>query len=487
MKKNYFFLSVFMLVFLCGFSQDGSPDLTFGNNGVVETDINNEYDLGTFVTVSNTGIIYVAGQSTNYVSLKIILSYLPDGSLNNSFGSAGVVTDNNFQNDWLKIATHQENLYVLTTNNNGDYIMSKILPSGSIDTAFGSSGFLVVAPANEVATDFIILPDNKILVLGMQVVAGQSNLSLKQYLLDGSVDTSFGNNGLVNILAYTEANIPIKLKLDSNSQNIYISGRFQNIGDTMVNGVVKVNLNGVLDTAYGNNGVAEIPETIDYNCGKIGILNNGSVVTYCNYSDNFNQILESNMHKINPQGIPDLSYGNGGVVDTYGNGGILVQENNRILVYDLGWDFFEGGGLLTLRRFYANGNQDNSFQHTINYNDLFNIDAAFQPDGKILVTGTSAWYNGYTDVVLLRYNNTVLGVQDSGVNTVKLFPNPVINNLIVKGNLTQSTYGIFDITGKQIITGNLDIGETQINVSSLQSGMYVFKTAAGFVQKIVKE
>ena len=97
------------------------------------------------------------------------------------------------------------------------------------------------------------------------------------------------------------------------------------------------------------------------------------------------------------------------------------------------------------------------------------------------------WYNGPVNFVLLRYNNTVLGVQDSEINTIELFPNPLINTLIVKGNLTRGIYGIFDITGKQVITGNLDIGKTQIDVSSLQRGMYIFKTTSGFVQKIVKE
>ncbi len=485
MNKKYFVWVLALIGFL-GFSQDGSPDLSFGNNGIVETDFGNDWDSGMLVTVAPSGTIFVAAMVASlYPNDKIIISYLPDGNINNSFGTNGVWNDANYQNSYLKLKTTGEDLLILTTNSSGDSILIKLLANGTLDTAFGNSGELVVATGDQTARDFIVLENNNILVLGKQTSGGISQLVLKRLLPNGNLDTAFATNGVAVLQVADETNSPSRLVTD-NTGMLFISGKYKNTGENTINGVVKVLSSGVADADYGTNSIAQIPANNNYSCGKIGVLSNGSIISYCNYVDNVNEVIYSDTYKLLPDGVPDTSFGNNGIVDSYGFGDVLIQENDRIIISDLPWDFFEGGGYITIRRFHQNGQLDTSFQFQNNYSELGNINTVFQPDGKILSVGTSMWYNGNINIVLLRYKNRVLGVNDNALQNLSVYPNPTSGEIRVKG-LTKNNlpYQIFDVTGKKVQTGVLLNQKTTLDISALQQGIYLFKTQK-FTEKIVK-
>ncbi len=486
MKKNYF-VWVFILIGFWGFSQDGSPDLSFGNNGIVETDFGNDWDSSMLVTTAPSGTIFVTAEAASlYPNDKIIISYLPNGSINNSFGTNGVWNDANFQDSYLKILTTGEDLLVLTTNSSGDFILIKLLANGTLDTAFGNSGELVVATGDQIARDFIVLENNNILVLGKETGGGISQLVLKRFLPNGNLDTAFATNGVAVLQVADETNSPSRLVTD-NTGMLFISGKFKNTGENTFNGVVKVSSSGVADADYGTNSIAQIPADNNYSCGKIGVLSNGSIIAYCDYADNVNEIIYSYTYKLSALGFQDTSFGNNGFIDNYGLGDVLIQENDRIVIVDLGWDFFEGGGILTLTRFHQNGQLDATFQFQHNFSELGSLNAAFQPDGKIIATGGSMWYNGDPNIIVFRYNNTVLGVDDVSGNEIFVYPNPASNQINIKG-LTQNNlpYSIFDVTGKKVQTGVLLNQETTLDISALQQGIYLFKTPRG-IRKIIKK
>lgn len=99
--------------------------------------------------------------------------------------------------------------------------------------------------------------------------------------------------------------------------------------------------------------------------------------------------------------------------------------------------------------------------------------ASSQNDDKI------AWYE----------NLTILGIGESQIDTVKIYPNPTDGLLYIDAN-TESIIGItvFDILGKKVLqqTGNIQ----QVDISTLESGMYFLRITTDrgeFVQKIIKE
>ena len=79
------------------------------------------------------------------------------------------------------------------------------------------------------------------------------------------------------------------------------------------------------------------------------------------------------------------------------------------------------------------------------------------------------------------------GISEIAVEKISVYPNPTSSELIIKsGDLRVEKVGIFDVTGKTILTSD----ETAINISHLPSGLYFVKitTATGeTVQKIIKE
>lgn len=99
--------------------------------------------------------------------------------------------------------------------------------------------------------------------------------------------------------------------------------------------------------------------------------------------------------------------------------------------------------------------------------------ASSQNDDKI------AWYE----------NLTILGVEESQIDPIKIYPNPTDGLLYIDAN-NKSIIGatVFDILGKKVLqqTGNIQ----QVDISTLESGMYFLRIATDrweSVQKIIKE
>ena len=74
-------------------------------------------------------------------------------------------------------------------------------------------------------------------------------------------------------------------------------------------------------------------------------------------------------------------------------------------------------------------------------------------------------------------------------NTLKLYPNPVINVLNVKvdSNLVNQPYTIIDGLGRIVSNGNLNDVETTINVEQLSKGVYYLKVSDNTTSKFIKE
>ena len=77
------------------------------------------------------------------------------------------------------------------------------------------------------------------------------------------------------------------------------------------------------------------------------------------------------------------------------------------------------------------------------------------------------------------YEIFTLATNENAVQTnISVYPNPVKDFLTVDFNtekLENSSYQLFDATGKIIIQGNLKSANSQISASSLATGMYILR------------
>ncbi|MCK9480814.1 MAG: T9SS type A sorting domain-containing protein [Bacteroidia bacterium] len=99
---------------------------------------------------------------------------------------------------------------------------------------------------------------------------------------------------------------------------------------------------------------------------------------------------------------------------------------------------------------------------------------------RIAEDGYSSWVDAssyYADHVRNEYICTQIntGIGDMAELAFKLYPNPVTNNRFTIQATQSGTYFLNDMQGRTIQQGTIVIGENNINIPSLQAGIYVVK------------
>jgi len=214
------------------FNTEGGLDRTFSGDGKVTTDVGTGSDQPLAVAVQADGKILVAGKTqvgaqaaNRYPRYDFaVVRYLPNGSLDTNFGTAGKVTTKigggttplgtdavpaatvfalAVQPDGKIIAAGEAINTMSNGAGNGDFALARYTPNGDLDTEFGVNGTLTTdfvgsAPvSSDTATSVALQSDGKILVAG---TANNSQVfALARYNTNGSLDRSFGSFGKVTL------------------------------------------------------------------------------------------------------------------------------------------------------------------------------------------------------------------------------------------------------------------------------------------------
>lgn len=178
--------------------------------------------------------------------------------------------------------------------------------------------------------------------------------------------------------------------------------------------------------------------------------------------------------------VPLLAKANGSILwnttpistDQYGfsllpTGGVGFNINNSI------YTFTNGGNSA---RFWTNVSYDGAYAKTIQYVCNPTI-IAYQPAIQEKRTGRS----------IRLVKNAALSTNQFEKANIKIYPNPVQNQLNIESQEEVLSIEIFDFLGKHILTFN---GAKTIDVSELQSGIYLLKintNQGSSIQKIIKQ
>ncbi|HEY0731370.1 MAG TPA: T9SS type A sorting domain-containing protein, partial [Chitinophagaceae bacterium] len=197
---------------LTRFNADGSLDTSFGDQGIVVTDIGygGNHDNAFAVSVQNiNGVdkIVVAGVSlgSEYNDPSVaICRYNADGTPDESFGYLGQSTNWGFiassmavQNDGKVIVAGQSFSYDPAPP---DFAMIRFKTDGSVDAAFGNNGVVTTdfSGYEDAATSITIQTGGKIILAGKAMNAGgTSDFAVARYGGTGAPDQGFGTNGKV--------------------------------------------------------------------------------------------------------------------------------------------------------------------------------------------------------------------------------------------------------------------------------------------------
>lgn len=179
--------------------RDGSLDPRFGGDGRVRTGFGGDYESVNRVIGVGAGRVVAGGTSlTNFSSADgfALARYLPDGSLDDTFG-----TDGRVLTDVTPGLDHVFDLRkgaggTLTAAGTADHrvIATRYLVDGTLDASYGDRGVVIAeAPFDSYVSDVALQPDGGMLAAG----PGESAWVVRRYDPAGELDLGFGDGGQV--------------------------------------------------------------------------------------------------------------------------------------------------------------------------------------------------------------------------------------------------------------------------------------------------
>src|SRR5262245_7025773 len=191
---------------LARYNTDGTLDASFGTGGIVTTDFAASLTQAVSVALQTDGKIVAAGQTFVNGSLDFALArYNPDGTLDASFGTGGTVTTDfaSRQDRAFSVAIQPDRKIVAAgqaTIGGFDFALARYNPDGTLDASFGTGGMVTtsfVGGSFDFAFSVALQPNGKIVAAGQVLFIGGFDFALVRYNRDGTLDASFGTGGSV--------------------------------------------------------------------------------------------------------------------------------------------------------------------------------------------------------------------------------------------------------------------------------------------------
>lgn len=266
-------------VALVRYNSNGSLDNTFDTDGIVLTQVSpSNEDFGKVVKIQPDGKIVVGVQSKISFNWDFVLiRYNSDGSLDTTFDTDGIARLNlNLTNEVIyDIALLNDGKIIAVGyqgNTNDDIFIVRFNTNGSLDTAFGTSGYFIhdFASNHNYATAVALSSDNKIVIGGRYTNGTITSPFVARLNAGGTFDNTFDTDGIL-ILTNEEYIEDVVLQSDN---KILTFGIVNNMF-----GVSKINANGTFDANFGTNGKVETLVNTQYCFGKNGALqSDGKIV-----------------------------------------------------------------------------------------------------------------------------------------------------------------------------------------------------------------
>lgn len=331
-----------------------------------------------------------------------------DGDLDTSFGGNGFVTTDIFGNadQAYGVAVQADGKIVVAGQSQVDFALTRYNPDGSLDSTFGNNG--------KVTTDFFggfdaahglaIQLDGKIVAVGTTGL----DFAVARYNPNGTLDTTFGAGGLVE--TDFDSGIDVALAVAINNKRITVAGLTYN-GVSSQFAVAQYLPDGTLDSLINNTGTITTSFTGGLDgADAVAIQPDGYIVVAGRAGTAWG------LARYDKEGELDFRFGNGGLVITNfagdtnsaGAGEVLVQTDGKIIATGIAITGTKKD--FALARYNSDGTLDPTFNGTgIVTTDFVGGDdsgqgAVLQPDGKIVVAGL-AFVQVATQFALARYDS----------------------------------------------------------------------------------
>lgn len=452
MKKTFFSIGILLGVQL-GFSQ--TVDSNFGNSGTVT---HLEKISGFQSTVLPDGKMILSGNYESSTANKaVILKLNPDGSLDQSFATAGV-----FTMDLHAGTDHYEGFSQALVQNDGKLFfcyaseldngidpesvtlnLVRLNADGTPDTTFTSPWSDTTTDLDNAIIDVRLLSSGKYLAFGPNY--------MMRFNADGSLDTSYGTNGK-RIITFEINDVYVS------GENIYING---NAPATPSNRTLYKLLN-------ESSGVSA-----SHNFGLGRIYQNNST-----FFIDKNDFIVHELLKLDANLAPVAGFGTNGKVslpiEIY-TGRLLFQPGGSTIIFTSASSNVQS--TYTYTRLNYNGSLNTSFGQGGTFTVTVPSSAGFQSNVDNMMNPNGSIYNvfsgiGDNDIFLKRIllPDEILSVAEGakGHDKTSVLENPVGNTLKLSGDLQNAN--IYDLSGKLVIK---NLKGREHSVTALQKGVYI--------------
>jgi uncharacterized delta-60 repeat protein len=361
------------------FAAPGDLDRSFGDGGKVTLSLARDGSQGNAVLVQPDGRILIGGWA--YAKGFALVRLLRDGSLDPSFGDDGVVTTNFPEGPAVitDLALERDSRVVAAGLVEGFVAIARYRPNGTLDASFGHDGLVAARyRSSQTGAEGVALDDRgRILVAGS---ASDRSWLLARFSADGRLDRGFGRDGwaTVNFGFGEEGARDLAL---TPSGRIVVAGT----GDARF-ALARFRRDGTLDPQFGDGGTVVVPGSFRGAATALSLLPDGDVLAAGFAAGGFQ------LRRFLPSGRPDRSWGSGGRasesnVDGNAYDMVVAADGSAVLVGSAFSDF-------TVARYVRRGALDRTFGvdgvvHTRfpNYGPAEGV--ALMPNGRIVVVGQS--------------------------------------------------------------------------------------------------
>lgn len=397
----------------------GALDATFSGTGYVITSFAEIGAAARAVAVLSDDRIVAAGLATVDGKAQVGLArYLPDGTLDTTFGSSGKTTstaDATRANNAIGLAVATDGKLVtaglIGSGSASNFLVSRFNADGSADTGFGTNGHteLTVGDSTALARSVAIQSDGKIVAVGEAFVnaTGFRDIALVRLNTDGSPDSSFGTSGRLTLNTGAGSSRASAVAVQADDK-IILAGEALFTSDSLTANdfvVLRRNADGTADTTFGTNGLAVSHfSNFSDNAFAVKIQPDGKILTAGEAFPFDGNLPHFAMARFNADGSADTAFGtlgrqvtSAGTLTSRANA-VALQADGKILLGGTAFVSKAGTVDFAVLRYGMDGNPDVSFgdsgKVTTRFSPTFSDSLnglALQSDGRIIAVGS-----GYT-------------------------------------------------------------------------------------------
>jgi len=358
----------------------GDLDHSFGAGGKVTLSLARDGSQGNAIAVQPDGRILIGGWA--YGKGFAVVRLLRDGSLDPSFGDDGVVTTNFPTGPAVvtDLALGARGRIVAAGFSEAWVAIARYRPDGSLDPTFGRDGIVLARYRNSPtgAEGLALEPDGGVIVVG---TAADRRWVVARFSAAGRPVRRFGAGGWATVNFGSGEEGARDVALTTNGRIVVAGAGAQHLA------LARFRPDGTLDPQFGGgDGTVVAGGPVRSTASALALLPGGGLFTAGHAGSTFQ------VRRFLPSGRPDRAYGTGGTAS-----GPAIQG----LAFDVA---AEGGGAaivvgsqyedFTVARYLRDGSLDPSFgDHGVVHTRFPNYgpaeSAALMPNGRVVVVGQS--------------------------------------------------------------------------------------------------